>query len=715
MTLPATPPKPTRNGKPEPKSPHLSRAERRKEKNFRKQIIKQETAKHQTGEGKQCEKNASKRANKRANKRDRKAAKSKARATQKVAEAVSDTPVKTSTRQHGTVSRAPSIFNPTPETAKAIADAALSSSPSCYTRKVGTPLLPSPSQGGHCKVERILTDDFLRVREADEKDERAPPSSPNSAPDLVQHDNDEWIGLANEIEGQGSEYDFPQTIHPGAFIEFFGGREEKHKPELKIPDSRGGVEATHVNNVSDWNKFIPRRKVQWIKREGDPHRIAFDEQGNELRGLSYYGDFDSNESDPGSGHNPSWEDLDFRANPLGDDFGGVRGVAVLSDGETDGDVEELPYIDLTQEDTVMVDSDAEDDVDGIEPPARGWATPDHIIDLTEDSDAMKETYGDGSGQGIDTSTRDPVTSVITDLTQDDDSMDEAEDEDGVQPVDLPTPAPARTYVDLPALAPPRNRVDLPAFAPASIPAGVTEDENFMGELREEDLEFVPEVKFATASNHIGDGMKATREVKTSAVAPTAARPVDAMAGSSQNNPQVIDDDSEEAHEAKLELCLQKELLRAQECREAKTKEAKRLEQLLKYDHSSLAPRVLSDEVADVRDPFVFIVAMRAEQSDLNTKASILEKELKSLLASGPLSAKDMTKARNLSRLWHANEMAATHMIICENKFRDRAGTHDQCWMREMFEEMRWQLLTMFDDYDKFLKKFNAKMGGEAKR
>lgn len=691
MILPATPPKPTRNGKPEPKSPHLSRAERQKEKNARKHILKIETAKHRSRVGKRCEKNVLKNHGHKA----RKAAKAKARSSKYVAGAVSDTPVRSSSRQYGAISRAPSIFNPTPETAKAIADAAQSSSPSCYTRKVGTPLLPTPSQGGHCKVERSLTDNFLRVRETVEKDERTLPSSPDSVLNLVQHDNDECIGFADEIEGQGSEYDLPPTIHPGAFTEFFGDRKEKHKPELKTSDSRGGVEATHVNN---WNKFVPRREVQWIKQEGDTHRIAFDEQGNELRAPSYFSDFDSNESDPGSGHNPFRDSLDFRANPSDDEAEDVHEVVVLSDDEPDSDVQELPYIDLTQEGTVMVDSDDEDDVDEIETLTRRWATPNNITDLTEDHDSMEETYGDDSDQEIDTPARDPVASVITDLTHDEDFMDETEDEDGVQ------------------------QVDLPALVPPSVPVGLTQEDNIMDAADEVDLEVIPTLTSATAPNQGGGGGMAftvdeqdVQRVNTPAVAPTAAGPVDAVAGSSQNNPQVIDDDSEEAHEAKLELSLQRELLHAQERREAETREASRLEQLLAYDHSSLVPRILSDEDDDVRDSFVFILAMRTEQSDLNIKASILEKEIKSLLASGPLSVKDRTRAQNLSRLWHANEVAANHMVICENKFRDRASKHRQCWMREMLNAMRFQLLTMFDDYDAFLRKFKADMEGEAER
>ncbi|KAH3986392.1 hypothetical protein HBI44_076700 [Parastagonospora nodorum] len=704
MTLPATPSKPARNGKPGPKSPHLSRAERRKERNARKYIIKIETAKHRSRVGKRCEKNVLKNAEKKA----RKAAKAKARACQHVAQAVSDTPFKTSSRQYGAVSRAPSIFNPTPETAKAIADAAQSDSPSHYSRKVGTPLLLTPSQGGHCKVERSLTDDFLRVREAVEKDERALSSTPDRTSDLAQESNDEWIGLADEIEGQGSEYDLP-TIHPGAYLEFFGDREEKHDTRLLTPDSRSGVEATHVNNLKDWDTF-KQREVEWIKREGDPHRIAFDEQGNEMRALSYWSDFDSNESDPGDGHDPFWDNLDFRANPSDDEAENDREVVVLRDDETDSDAEELPSIDLTQEDTVMVETDDEDDIYEIDTPTCGRETPNNIIDLTEDPDPMEETYGDDFDQESVAPAREPVTSVITDLTRDKDFMDETEDEDDVQRIDLPALAPARKRVDLPVPASSSNHVDL------------AQEQDVMDETDDEDDSGVnPTPTVAIAPNQGGDAMGVTGdeqdipEVNAPTVIPTAAEPVDAVAGSSQNNPQVIDDDSEEAHEAKLETSLLQELLRTQELREAETRDASRLEQLLARDHSSLTLTSLSDEYADVRDSFNFIRGMHAEQSDLNTKASVIENEMRALMAPDPVPFENRRKAEILGKLWYANEKAATYMVCAENKFRDRASKENPRDMRVLLMAMKHQLLEMFEKYDARVKEYKAALESEAER
>ncbi|KAH3954936.1 hypothetical protein HBI24_039320 [Parastagonospora nodorum] len=702
MTLPATPSKPARNGKPEPKSLHLSRAERREERNARKHIIKIETAKHRSRVGKRCEKNVLKNAEKKA----RKAAKAKARARQHVAGAVSDTSFKTSSRQYSAVSRAPSIFNLTPETAKAIADAAQSDSPSHYSRKVGTPLLLTPSQGGHCKVERSLTDDFLRVREVVEKEERALLSTPDSISDLAQESNDEWIGLADEIEGQDSEYDLP-TIHPGAYLEFFGDREEKHT-RLLTPDSRGDVEATHVNNPKDWDTF-KQREVEWIKREGDPHRIAFDEQGNEMRALSYWSDFDSNENDPGDGHDPFWDNLDFRANPSEDEAENVHEAVVLSDDEPDSDVEELPFIDLTQEDTVMVETDDEDDVYEIDTPTCGLATPNHIIDLTEVPDPMEETYGDNSDQESVAPAREPLTSVITDLTRDKDFMDETEDEDDVQ------------RIDLPALAPARNRVDLPVLAPSSNHVGLAQEQDFMETADEDGFGVNPTPTVAIAPNQGGDAMDVTGdeqdipEVNAPTVIPTAAEPVDAVAGSSQNNPQVIDDDSEEAHEAKLELSLQQELLRTQERREAETRDASRLEQLLARDHSSLTLTSLSDEYADVRDSFNFIRGMHAEQSDLNTKASVIEKRMRVLMAPDPVPFENRRKAEILGKLWYANEKAATYMVCAENKFRDRASKENPRDMRVLLMAMKHQLLEMFEKYDARVKEYKAALESEAER
>jgi hypothetical protein len=635
MTLPVTPSKPARNGKPKPKSPHLSRAERRKERNARKHIVKIETAKHRSRVGKRCEKNVLKNAEKKA----RKAAKAKARARQHVSGAVSDTPVKTSSRQYGAVSRAPSIFNPTPETAKAIADAAQSDAPSYYTRKVGTPVLPTPSQGGHCKVERSLTDDFLRVREVVKKDERALPSTLNSTSDLAQESNDEWIGLADEIEGQGSEYDLP-TIHPGAYLEFFGDREEKRHTLLITPDSRSGVEATHVNNPKNWDT-LKQREVKWIKREDDPHRIAFDEQGNEMRALSYWSDFDSNESNPGEGHDPFWDNLDFHASPSDNEAENVHEAIVLSDEKPGSDVEELPFIDLTQEDTVMVETDEEEDAQ---------------------------------------------------------------------------------QVDLPALMPTINRADLPALVPAGIYGGHTQGEDVMDETDDEDdSEVNPTPTVAIAPNQGGDAMditgdeQDTPEVNASAVTPTAAEPVDTVAGSSQDNPQVVDDDTEEAHEAKLELSLQQELLRTQERREAETRDASRLEQLLARDHSSLTLTSLSDEYADVRDSFNFIRGMHAEQSDLNTKASVIENEMRALMAPDPVPFENRRKAEILGKLWYANEKAATYMVCAENKFRDRASKANPRDMWVLLMAMKGQLLEMFEKYDARVKEFRAAMEGETER
>jgi hypothetical protein len=385
MRPPPTPSKRSRDGKKKPKSPHLSKFERRKEKNTRKSIIKKETAKHLSRAKRREEKNAHKAVEKKA----RKAAKKDARKLQQAGAA------------DDRVVHVPSIFNFTPETAKVVAKAAQDSSPSEYTIHLGTPIFPSPGQGGDeaRKLERSLAADFLQVRETIEGGRGARASSP--------------IIINDDSEGEDSETEFasqpPQaTIHHNEYLVFFDNENKERKPNLMTPDSNNEV------------KSAPIRR-NYVTIPDDPRRIAFNANGRELRAVGYFNINSDNEVVVEDTYEYDPIDLDIFADELAPEDITIN----MSDDED----EESSYRVLDLSDGEQAEDEGDSDTDEVD-----WRdaplTPAVLIDLTQDENSVDEIDNEHNDiEEVDEPARASPPSSRIDITQDDDAMDETEDED----------------------------------------------------------------------------------------------------------------------------------------------------------------------------------------------------------------------------------------------------------------------------------------------